>query len=69
MTREQCAVAVPILNSYAHQYLGLDRRRLLVAGGGKGGKWWLIVALPAGPEKAADLDAAKAMIDAFAASQ
>lgn len=67
MTRDQAAIAVLILNSYAHQYLGLPLDRVMVSGGKKDGAWVLLVATEAGMQIAADLDAAKLMIDEVAA--
>ncbi len=63
MTREQCAIAVIILNSYAHQYLGLALNRVLVAGGHGPAGWMLIVAIDETTVAVADLDAAKRLID------
>lgn len=71
MTPEQTAVAIPILNSYAHQYLGLNVGDVVVGGGlTDDGNGVLIVAI-VGQETlgAHDFDAAKAAIDAFAASR
>jgi hypothetical protein len=65
MTRDQAAIAVPILNSYAHQYLGMSPDRILVAAGNGPNGWVLIVATDGDVKPAADLDAAKSMIDAL----
>lgn len=66
MTKEQAAIAVPILNSYAHQYLGLKQGQVIVAAGHGPQGWRLIVALPSGVQDAPDLDAAKQIIDSEA---
>ena len=63
MTKEQAAIAVPILNSYAHQYLGLKLGEVTVAAGHGPGGWRLMVALPGGVREVPDLDAAKQIID------
>lgn len=63
MTREQAEIAVPILNSYAHQYLGLSRSEVLVAAGHGPAGWRLIVATGGAVQGVADLDAAKTIID------
>ena len=63
MTPDQARIAVPLLNSYAHQYLGLGVDDVLVSGASIGGRWQLIVAVPAGVQWADDFDAAKAAID------
>lgn len=63
MTRDQAAIAVPILNSYAHQYLGLSPEQVMIAGGHGPNGWVLIVAIGNDVRAAADLDAAKLMID------
>ena len=63
MTEEQAAIAVPILNSYAHQYLGLALGQVMIAAGHGPDGWRLMVALPGGVREAPDLDAAKQIID------
>ena len=65
MTRGQTAIAVPLLNSYAHQYLGLSMDDVIVSGGQNADGWWLIVVADGKkPELVPDFDAAKALIDA-----
>lgn len=65
MTRDQTAIAVPLLNSYAHQYLGLSMDAVIVSGGQNADGWWLIVVADGKkPELVPDFDAAKALIDA-----
>ena len=63
MTHDQAVIAVPLLNSYAHQYLGLGIGDVMVAGGRRNGDWLLMVATDTGVQEAGDFDAAKAMID------
>ncbi len=63
MTHDQAVIAVPLLNSYAHQYLGLTVNDVLVSGGRRDGEWLLMVATDTGVEEAPDFDAAKAVID------
>lgn len=63
MTEDQAKIAVPLANSYAHQYLGLSPGDVLISGGRKGGSWMLLVATAAGVEVAEDFDAAKRIID------
>ena len=63
MTHDQAVIAVPLLNSYAHQYLGLGLGDVMVAGGRREGKWLLMVATDMGVAEATDFDAAKAVID------
>lgn len=64
MTKEQASIAVPILNSYAHQYLGLQLGQVMVAAADfPQDGWRLMVALPSGVRTADDLDAAKQIID------
>lgn len=64
MTEDQAVAAVPLLNSYAHQYLGLSPSKVLVGGGHGPNGWKLIVAVKDRPTAAADdFDAAKRMID------
>ncbi len=64
MTAAQAAIAVPILNSYAHQYLGLSPNDILISGGRKGERWRLLVAHGDGiVTEVADLDAAKQIVD------
>ena len=63
MTHDQAIIAVPLLNSYAHQYLGLDQDDVMVAGGRREGDWLLMVATDSGVAEATDFDAAKAVID------
>lgn len=69
MTRAQLGIAVPLLNSYAHQYLGIHHGAIAIAGGIKGDECTLIVSADGWGEArpAEDFDAAKAMIDEFAA--
>lgn len=63
MTRDQASIAVPILNSYAHTYLGLPLDRVLVAAGNGPSGWVLIVAIDGDVSSVTDLDDAKKMID------
>ena len=64
MTEAQAGIAVAILNSYAHQYLGLSFGEILTMGGCRAGKWVLLVSCRNSPvTEAADLDAAKQIID------
>ena len=65
MTHDQALIAVPLLNSYAHQYLGLSVDDVMIAGGRREGKWLLMVATDMGVAEATDFDAAKAMIDSL----
>ena len=65
MTHDQAVIAVPLLNSYAHQYLGLSVDNVMIAGGRREGVWLLMVATDTGVEEAPDFDAAKAMIDSL----
>lgn len=64
MTEAQTVVAGPLLNSYAHGYLGLPPIDVLVAGAHGRDGWGLIVART-GHETAfaKDFDEAKQMID------
>ena len=68
MTPDQAAIAVPILNTYAHGYLGLPVSDVLVSGAELNGEWRLIVAIPTGVHWAVDLDHAKAIIDGVRAN-
>lgn len=63
MTEAQATIAVPLLNSYAHQYLGLPPQDVLVSAGRKNGRWFLLVGTPQNIAEAADFDEAKQMID------
>ena len=65
MNDDQAMIAVPLLNSYAHQYLGLSVDAVGVAGGRRDGTWLLMVATKDGVAEAADFDEAKALIDAL----
>ncbi len=68
MTHDQAIIAVPLLNSYAHQYLGLGVGDVEIAGGRRDGAWLLMVATDAGVQEAHDFDAAKVMIDGLRSS-
>ena len=69
ITEAQAAIAVPILNSYAHDYLGMEVTDILISGGGRvvgpemQYEWGLIVVTKDGAAQADDLDAAKRLID------
>lgn len=65
MTRDQALIAVPLLNSYAHQFLGLTPGEVQIAGAAnRAGGWTLIVARgDMEIEAALDFDTAKALID------
>ncbi len=63
MTPEQAHIAVPLLNTYAHGYLGLTAADVLVAAGKKDNDWMLIVATEPGVQGVSDFDGAKAIID------
>ena len=64
MTEEQTIIAGPLLNSYAHQYLGLPPSKVIVAGAHGHDGWVLIVArIGHDTAFAKDFDEAKAMID------
>lgn len=63
MNRGQTNIAQAILNSYAHQYLGIPHHQVMVAGAHNPEGWHLIIACDGGPKIAHDLDAAKAIID------
>ena len=66
MTPDQARIAVPLLNSYAHEYLGLKQGDVMVGAGEKDGLWDLFVATKAsqdGVQIVKDFDAAKAIID------
>lgn len=63
MTNEQANIAVPLLNSYAHQYLGLPADAVSIAGARIEAEWILILATIDGVKEAEDFDAAKAIID------
>lgn len=65
MTKSQAGIAVPLLNSYAHEYLGLTKNDVVVAGGGIDGKCIIIVAMKEGVQEAQNFDAAKVMIDSI----
>ena len=64
MTEAQAGIAMTLLNSYAHDYLGLSHADVMVAAGRKHEDLWiLIVARKEGTLAAANFDAAKRIID------
>jgi hypothetical protein len=64
MTYEQAAIAGPLLNSYAHSYLGLPYNSVLTTGAMKDDQWFLIVARAGhGAETVDSFDEAKRLID------
>ena len=64
MTEAQASIAGPLLNSYAHQYLGLPYNAVLVTGAMKDGHWFLIVARDSHETARVEtFDGAKLLID------
>ena len=69
LTEEQATIAAPLLNSYAHQYLGLNPDDILVASGRTKDNAYVLIVAQSDREEARtafDFDQAKEMIDALA---
>ena len=67
LSKEQAAIGVPLLNSYAHQYLGLDPADVAIAAAHGHSGWYFVVAIRGDGEPAhcaVDFSVAKALIDA-----
>jgi hypothetical protein len=67
LSKAQAGIAVPLLNSYAHQYLGLSPADIQVVAFEQGNEGWqLFVATPGEGTLADNFDAAKLLIDKIA---
>ena len=69
MNEGQARIAIPLLNSYAHQYLGMPHNSIGIGGGRDPQRGWVLIVVgdhwDEGQE-AKDFDEAKALIDTAA---